>query len=153
MSEPYLQYPYIQEKRMFIFCFVCLRTTHKAPPERYLLRKVIFPHQTSQDFLVTLMELQLILSENQEILTIVILYVQQSVAKHLVPVGIHYKCLQGFAGFQQVFSAISVIITEKPYTPQKERLCMMWGSSVTFTNCGENPMITIFFFEETVLFE
>ena len=39
-------------------------------------------------FWVTIMELQLILSENQEILIIVILYMRQSVAKHLVLVAI-----------------------------------------------------------------
>ena len=28
-------------------------------------------------------------------------------------------------------------------TPQRERLCMLWGNPVIFTDCGENPMITI----------
>ena len=39
----------------------------------------------------------------------------------------------------------AVRITEKPYTPQRERLCMLWGNPVIFTDCGENPMITIGF--------
>ena len=68
------------------------------------------------------MELQLILSENQEILTIVILYVQQSVAKHLVLVG----SLRGFHRFFLQYPwKRAVTITDKPYTPQRERLSMM----------------------------
>jgi hypothetical protein len=27
----------------------------------------------------------------------------------------------------------------------KERLCMLWGNPVIFTDCGENPMITVGF--------
>ena len=30
----------------------------------------------------------------------------------------------------------------------REILCMLWGNPVIFTDCGENPMITIFPFEE-----
>ena len=30
-----------------------------------------------------------------------------------------------------------VRITEKPYTPQKERLCILWGNPVIFKDCGE----------------
>ena len=37
----------------------------------------------------------------------------------------------------------AVRIAKKPYTPQRERLCMLWGNPVIFTDCGENPMITI----------
>ena len=37
----------------------------------------------------------------------------------------------------------AVRITEKPYTPQRERLCVLWGNPVIFIDCGENPMITI----------
>ena len=33
-----------------------------------------------------------------------------------------------------------VRITEKPYTPQGERLCMLWGNPVIFTDCGVNPI-------------
>jgi hypothetical protein len=33
----------------------------------------------------------------------------------------------------------AVRITEKPYTPQKERLCMLLGNPVIFTDCGETP--------------
>ena len=61
---------------------------------------------------------------------------------------LHSECLHGFTGFPYVFSAISIVktvrITEKPYTPQKEKLCMLWGNPVIFTDCGKNPMITIF---------
>ena len=39
----------------------------------------------------------------------------------------------------------AVRITEEPYTPQRERLCMLWGNPVIFTDCGENPIITIGF--------
>ena len=31
----------------------------------------------------------------------------------------------------------------KPHTPQRERLCMLWGNPVIFTDCRENPMTTI----------
>ena len=34
--------------------------------------------------------------------------------------------------------------TEKSYTPQWERFCMLWGNPVIFTACRETPMITIF---------
>ena len=37
----------------------------------------------------------------------------------------------------------AVRITKKPYTPQRERSCMMWENPVIFTDYGENPMITI----------
>ena len=37
----------------------------------------------------------------------------------------------------------AVRITEKTYTHQRERLCMLWGNPVIFTDCGENPMITM----------
>ena len=33
-----------------------------------------------------------------------------------------------------------------PYTPQKERLCMLRGNPVVFIDCEENLMITIGFF-------
>ena len=36
----------------------------------------------------------------------------------------------------------SVRITKKPYTPQKERLCILWGNPVIFTDCGEILMDT-----------
>ena len=42
--------------------------------------------------------------------------------------------------------AVRIRITEKLYTPQRERLCMLLGNPVIFTDCGENPMITIGFF-------
>ena len=32
----------------------------------------------------------------------------------------------------------AVRITEKSYTPQRERLRMLWGNPVIFTDCGEN---------------
>jgi hypothetical protein len=31
----------------------------------------------------------------------------------------------------------AVRITEKSYTPQRDRLCMSWGNPVIFTDCGE----------------
>jgi hypothetical protein len=62
--------------------------------------------------------------------------------KYIFPiVYIHCKCLQGITECLQVFPALSmeraVRITEKPYTPQRERLCMLWGNPVIFTDCGE----------------
>ena len=33
--------------------------------------------------------------------------------------------------------SITVRITENPYTPQRERLCMLWGNPVIFTDFGE----------------
>ena len=44
-----------------------------------------------------------------------------------------------------IYGKGAVRITEKPYTAQRERLCMLWGNPVIFTDCGENPMITIGF--------
>ena len=47
---------------------------------------------------------------------------------HCYTANVHW----GFTGYLQVFPAISmkraVRITEKPYTPQRERLCMLWGT-------------------------
>ena len=55
-----------------------------------------------------------------------------------------YRSLQGVCRFSlQYLWNRAVRITEKPYTPQ--RLCMLWGNTVIFTDCGENPMITIAF--------
>jgi hypothetical protein len=34
----------------------------------------------------------------------------------------------------------AVRITEKNYTHQRERLCMLWGNPVIFTDCGKNPI-------------
>ena len=52
--------------------------------------------------------------------------------------------LQSVHGFSlQYLWKRAVRITEKPYTPQRERLCMLWGNPVIFTDCGENPMITM----------
>ena len=52
--------------------------------------------------------------------------------------AVNLTTLQMFTG---VFPAISmkraVRITEKPYTPQRERLCMLWGNPVIFTDCRE----------------
>ena len=31
----------------------------------------------------------------------------------------------------------AVRITEKPYTPQREIFCMLWGNPVMFTDCGK----------------
>ena len=33
----------------------------------------------------------------------------------------------------------AVRITEKPYTPQRERLRILWRNPVIFTDCGETP--------------
>ena len=33
----------------------------------------------------------------------------------------------------------TVRITENPYIPQRERLCMLWGNPVIFTDCREIP--------------
>ena len=44
-----------------------------------------------------------------------------------------------------IYEKRAVRITEKPYTPQRERWCMLLGNPVIFTDCGENPMITIGF--------
>ena len=48
-----------------------------------------------------------------------------------------------FTGVYRVF----VIITEKPYTPQRERLCMLWGNPVIFTDRRENPRILGLFYD------
>ena len=46
--------------------------------------------------------------------------------------------LRGFRMFSlQYLWKRAVRITEKPYTPQRERLCMLWGNPVIFTDCGE----------------
>ena len=55
---------------------------------------------------------------------------------------LHFKCLQGFMWFSlQYLWNRAVRITEKPYTPQRERLCMLWGNPVIFTDCGGNPIV------------
>ena len=59
-----------------------------------------------------------------------------------------YRGLRGAFRFSlQYLWKRAVRITEKPciYNPQRERLCMLWGKSVIFTDCGENPTITIGF--------
>ena len=49
-----------------------------------------------------------------------------------------YRGLRGFHRFSlQYLWKRAVRITEKPYTPQRERLCMLWGNPVIFTDCGE----------------
>ena len=45
--------------------------------------------------------------------------------------------------FLQYLWKRAVRITKKPYTPQRERLCMLWGNPVIFADFGENPMTTI----------
>ena len=58
----------------------------------------------------------------------------------------HYKCLQGTnMFFLQYLWKSAVRITVKPYTPQREMCCMLWGNPVIFKDCAENPMITIGF--------
>ena len=51
----------------------------------------------------------------------------------------HCKCLwalQVVCRFSlQYLWKKAVRITEKPYTPQRERLCMLWGNPVIFTDC------------------
>ena len=43
-----------------------------------------------------------------------------------------------FIGFPcNIYEKRAVRIAEKPYTPQRERLCMLWGNPVIFTDCGE----------------
>ena len=55
-----------------------------------------------------------------------------------------YRDLRGsHMFFLQYLWKRAVRITEKPYTPQRE--CMLWGNPVIFTDCRENPMITIGF--------
>ena len=52
-----------------------------------------------------------------------------------------YRGLRGFQrSFLQYLWKRVVRITEKPYTSQRERLCMLWGNPVIFTDCGENPI-------------
>jgi hypothetical protein len=51
-----------------------------------------------------------------------------------------YYTLQIFKGVLRVFPVISkraVRITEKPNTSQRERLCMLWGNPVIFTDSRE----------------
>jgi hypothetical protein len=46
-----------------------------------------------------------------------------------------YRALQGVDRFSlQYLWTRAVRITEKPYTPQREGLCMLWGNSVIFTD-------------------
>ena len=45
--------------------------------------------------------------------------------------------------FLQYLWKRAVRITEKPYIHQRERLCMLWGNPVKFTECGENPIKTV----------
>ena len=35
----------------------------------------------------------------------------------------------------------AVRITKKPYTPQRERLRILWRNPVIFTDCGETPAL------------
>ena len=55
----------------------------------------------------------------------------------------HCKCLKGFTGFPRFFLQYlwkrAVRITKKPYTPQRERLRILWRNPVIFTDCGETP--------------
>ena len=54
-----------------------------------------------------------------------------------------YRGLRGVCRFSlQYLWKRAVRITEKPYTLQRERLCMLWGNPVIFRYCGENPIIT-----------
>ena len=49
-----------------------------------------------------------------------------------------YRGLQGVHRFSlQCLWKRAVRITEKPYTPQRERLCMLWGNPVIFTDCRD----------------
>jgi hypothetical protein len=49
-----------------------------------------------------------------------------------------YRALQGVCRFSlQYLWKRAVRTTEKPDTPQRERLCMLWGNPVIFTDCGE----------------
>ena len=49
-----------------------------------------------------------------------------------------YRALRGVYRFLlQYLWKRAVRITEKPYTPQRERLCVLWGNPVIFTDCGE----------------
>ena len=49
-----------------------------------------------------------------------------------------YRRLRGVHRFSlQYLWKRAVRITEKPYTPQRERLCMLCGNPVIFTDCWE----------------
>ena len=49
-----------------------------------------------------------------------------------------YRDLRGSRRFSlQYLWKRAVRITEKLYTPQRERLCMLWGNPVIFTDCGK----------------
>ena len=49
-----------------------------------------------------------------------------------------YRALRGVCRFSLKYLWKRTIrITEKPYTPQRERLCLLWGNPVKFTDCGE----------------
>ena len=68
---------------------------------------------------------------------------------------IHCKCLQGF--YLQYLWKRAVRITEKPYTPQRERLCMLWGNShwnlKTVLNIRMYMYIFFLFFPDIQFFE
>ena len=58
--------------------------------------------------------------------------------KFLTSLQMFRGVLQGSCRFSlQYLWKRAVRITEKPYTPQRERLCMLWGNPVIFTDCGE----------------
>ena len=51
-----------------------------------------------------------------------------------------YRRLRGVHRFSlQYLWKRAVRITEKPYTPQRERLRILWRNPVIFTDCGETP--------------
>ena len=53
----------------------------------------------------------------------------------------HCKCLRGLQGICRFSLPYlwkrAVRITEKPYTPQRKRLCMLWGNPLIFAECGK----------------
>ena len=51
-----------------------------------------------------------------------------------------YRALRGVCRFSLHYLwKRAVRITEKPYTPQRDWLRMLWGNPVIFTDCGETP--------------
>ena len=75
MSEPYIQYPCIQEKKDVYVLFCLSQNNTQSTAGKISAKESDFSALDKPRFWVTIMELQIILSENQEILTIVILYV------------------------------------------------------------------------------
>ena len=110
------------------------------PPKPFFLNSTFFL-QTLQKFQLSSSLYQILENEGA--------YFQSDKTRmHLLIFGVvvkcamvHCKCFSGLWGVHrfslQYLWKRAVTITEKPYTPQRESLCMLWGNPVIFTDCGE----------------